>query len=75
MDVPILWDCLYEIWLSNTKQLLLDRNFLGKQGNGIAEPENQTVAYCSVFVAHCGAGQPRAGILPSFVVSGGISQG
>lgn len=25
MDVPILWDCLYKVWLIDIKQLLLDK--------------------------------------------------
>lgn len=62
MDIPILWDHFYEVWLSNTKQLLLHRNSLGKQGNVIAQPENQMLTYCSVFVVQYGTGQLGAGI-------------
>jgi len=63
MDIPILQDCFYKVWLSNAKQLLLCGNWLGKQGNVISQPQNQALTYRRVRdVQQQGTRQLGAGI-------------
>lgn len=75
MDISILWGHFNEVWLNNTKQLLLYRNSLGKQGNVIAQPENQMITSCSVLIVQYGTGNLGADThSSSLLVKDGVSQ-